>query len=64
MESNFHGLRVFKALIVVHTILLDQQTGNNLAMNENGREELKFWIETVLHDCKHGQKKLRGIQLH
>jgi hypothetical protein len=64
MESDFHGLRVFKALIVVHTIVQDQDTGNNLAMKENGSEELKFWMETVLHDCKHGQKELRGIQLH
>jgi hypothetical protein len=61
MENDFHGLRVFKALMVVHTILQNQDMKKDVAREEKGREELMFWMDVVLHDCKYGRRGYNGM---
>lgn len=61
MASEYYGLRVFKAMIAVHAILQHRQgIRTETTSEEKGREELLFWIETVLHDLKYGHDAKRG----
>lgn len=62
MSVALHGIRVFKALIVVHSILRVGTLGTS-PPNEKAWEELKFWMETIVHDVKYHPEGERGIFL-
>ena len=64
MGVSNHVLRVFKALIVVHSTLQNSSTDKNTPTFEKGVEELRFWMETIVHDCKYGKEGERGQTSH
>lgn len=65
--SDLHGVRTFKATIVVHQLLRNARTSSVNPGDEieceirrsaddwtSVKDELQWWTETVMHDIKHG----------
>jgi hypothetical protein len=63
MSVALHGVRVFKALIVVHSTLQNRKSETS-AVNETAWDEFKFWMETIVHDVKYQIEGERGLLFH